>query len=348
MKHTHTIRDIAELAGVSKGTVDRVIHKRGKVSPKALENVTKLLDEINYKPNLIARNLKINKVYRICVLIPDPKKDAYWNPCIDGINNVISKLDAFGINIETSFFNPKSSKSFSEANITIQGTIPDAIILVPLFHKEAIIAIENYNALGIMVSTFNNRIDSSSIESFVGQDLNQSGRVAAKLLDGILNKEGDVAVVHIDENYKNVVHMQGKEKGFRDYFKQTNNFKNNIIAYKLKQSDFKNALTIFLKEHKNLVGIFVTTSKVYQVAAVMQGITERKIVVIGYDLLNENVMYLKNGTIDFLIQENLKQQAFLGVNIIAEHLLFGTEIPDKILLPIDIINSENVNSYLDV
>ena len=62
MKKNYTIKDIAELAGVSKGTVDRVIHKRGKVSSKALEQVNKVLDQIEYKPNPIAKSLKNNKV----------------------------------------------------------------------------------------------------------------------------------------------------------------------------------------------------------------------------------------------------------------------------------------------
>ena len=61
MKKNYTIKDIAELAGVSKGTVDRVIHKRGKVSSKALEQVNKVLDQIEYKPNPIAKSLKNNK-----------------------------------------------------------------------------------------------------------------------------------------------------------------------------------------------------------------------------------------------------------------------------------------------
>ena len=39
MTRKYTIKDIAEIAGVSKGTVDRVLHKRGKVSKKALEKV---------------------------------------------------------------------------------------------------------------------------------------------------------------------------------------------------------------------------------------------------------------------------------------------------------------------
>jgi len=82
MDKKYTIKDIAELAGVSKGTVDRVLHQRGKVSDKAQESVEKILKEIDYQPNPIARNLKNNKVYRICVLLPDPKEDAYWAPAV--------------------------------------------------------------------------------------------------------------------------------------------------------------------------------------------------------------------------------------------------------------------------
>ena len=42
MDKKHTIKDIAKLAGVSKGTVDRVLHKRGKVSPAAFEKVNEV------------------------------------------------------------------------------------------------------------------------------------------------------------------------------------------------------------------------------------------------------------------------------------------------------------------
>ena len=58
----YTIKDIATLAGVSKGTVDRVLHNRGKVSEEALDKVNKILKEIDFQPNPIARNLKNNKM----------------------------------------------------------------------------------------------------------------------------------------------------------------------------------------------------------------------------------------------------------------------------------------------
>lgn len=93
MEKIYTIKDIAELAGVSKGTVDRVLHKRGKVSEDALKKVNEVLDKIDYQPNLMARSLKKKQIYSICVLIPDSANDPYWQPCIDGINEAKKSLN---------------------------------------------------------------------------------------------------------------------------------------------------------------------------------------------------------------------------------------------------------------
>ena len=57
------IKDIAERAGVSEGTVDRVIHGRPSVSPKAMAKVKKALEELDYKPNMYASALAYNESY---------------------------------------------------------------------------------------------------------------------------------------------------------------------------------------------------------------------------------------------------------------------------------------------
>ena len=62
-KENIRIKDIAERAGVSVGTVDRVLHNRPNVSKKALEKVNKALEEMDYKPNMYASALAYNKSY---------------------------------------------------------------------------------------------------------------------------------------------------------------------------------------------------------------------------------------------------------------------------------------------
>lgn len=346
MDKKHTIKDIAKLAGVSKGTVDRVLHERGKVSSKALEKVNEVLKVIDYEPNFIARNLKNNKNYRICILLPDPKIDPYWIPCLNGIDDAKKEFKVYNLVIETFYFNPEEKKSFLKANEEVLKFSPDAVLVAPLFHKEAVEIIKKYDSLNIIVNTFNNQVDSVLVKSFVGQDLFKSGRVAAKLLDSITNF-GQIAIVHIDETYKNAVYIQEKERGFRDYFEEKEDSKYTITTLKLKNPNIENNFNIFLNENPDLTAIFITTSKVYQLAKIINEIDHEKISVVGYDLIDENIIYLKQGIIDFLINQNPKRQVYLGVCSLVEHFLFNKSNSQKNLLPIDIINSENFDLYLE-
>ena len=52
-----TIKDVAKLAGVSPSTVSRVIADNRRISPATKERVKKLMTELDYHPNMIARSL---------------------------------------------------------------------------------------------------------------------------------------------------------------------------------------------------------------------------------------------------------------------------------------------------
>ena len=346
MNKKHTIKDIAKLAGVSKGTVDRVLHKRGKVSQKALESVNTVLSEIEYEPNLIARNLKINKIYTISVVLPDPSFDSYWQPCFKGIEEAIKEFKAFNLSIKTHYFNPEDNKSFITVNETVLNLAPDAVLLAPLFYKEALKIVEKYNQKKIVVNTFNNQVESNEIKHFVGQDLHRSGRVAAKLMEAIAQK-GKITIIHIDEKFKNAIHMQEKEKGFRNYFLENANSDYEIITLKLKRINYDTKLNDFLHENKDLSGVFITTSKAYQIAKIINESANNKISIIGYDLLDKNINLLNQGIIDFLINQNPKQQVYLGISSLVDHFIFGKQLSNETLLPIDIVNSENASYYIE-
>ncbi len=73
------IKDIAELAGVSIGTVDRVLHKRGEVAEKTREKVIKIVKDLDYSPNVIARALKSKKKINLVSFLPEPTEEsAFW------------------------------------------------------------------------------------------------------------------------------------------------------------------------------------------------------------------------------------------------------------------------------
>ncbi|KVV15665.1 Maltose operon transcriptional repressor [Flavobacterium sp. TAB 87] len=343
MDKKYTIKDIALMARVSKGTVDRVLHKRGKVSPAALERVTAVLAKINYEPNVIARNLKNNKISRIAVILPDPKIDPYWAPCLDGVAQALEEFRAFNLSVESYFFDPESTSSFLKINKEVLELAPDAVLLAPFFYKETIKISNKYDESGIIVATFNNQIESEAIKSFVGQDLFKSGRVAAKLMNVL--SANKIAIIHIDESVKNASHMQEKEKGFKSYFEEKENKNFEITTLKLKNPDFTINFEHFLKENSQLNGIFVTTSKVYQIAKMVQKLAPNKISIIGYDLIDDNISFVKEGVIDFLIHQNPKRQAYLSITNIADNIVYGKDIPTNTLLPIDIINSENIDTY---
>ena len=81
------ISDIARMAGVSVGTVDRILHNRGKVSKTAQEKVNRVLQEVEYRPNLMARSLALKKQFNIAALIPAFRPGEYWEKVAEGADS---------------------------------------------------------------------------------------------------------------------------------------------------------------------------------------------------------------------------------------------------------------------
>ena len=101
------IKDIAVLAGVSEGTVDRVLHNRGEVSKKSKEAVEKVLKEINYSPNLLARSLASKKHYRFACFIPAYQPGEYWESIETGFDR--AKIEAALTGIGRDAFAPAAA-----------------------------------------------------------------------------------------------------------------------------------------------------------------------------------------------------------------------------------------------
>ena len=64
-----TIRDVAKKADVGVGTVSRVLNNSPAVSKATREKVLNVIDELDYIPNPIARQLSIGRTLTICILL---------------------------------------------------------------------------------------------------------------------------------------------------------------------------------------------------------------------------------------------------------------------------------------
>src|SRR5690349_11560589 len=132
------IKDIAEKAGVSPGTVDRVLHNRGRVSEEARIKVLSIVKELNYEPNLSARALGSNRTYRLAALIPDPGVDFYWDAPRRGIEKAEKELKQYGIVVEQYIFNPYNVNSFLEKAFAVGRANPDGILVAPIYYREVL------------------------------------------------------------------------------------------------------------------------------------------------------------------------------------------------------------------
>ena len=345
MKKKYTIKDIAQLAGVSKGTVDRVLHKRGSVSKKAHEKIDRILREIEYQPNPIARNLKKNRTYRICVLIPDTEKDPYWIPAHRGVCEAAEEFKPFGILLEEFCYHPGCEESFIEKSHEAMASKPDAFLMAPLFQEASLAIMKKCKEAKVRVALFNNHIATLNNEIFIGQDLFQSGKIAGGLIHKMIGEDAQIAIIHINKE----PHMQLKENGFKAYF-QEKNVSISLLKSKTFQTsnvtEFQEDVCLFLKQHPNLAALFVTNSKVHTLLDIVEQVGD-KCIIVGYDLLEKNVAYLKKDKIDFLIHQKIKSQAYLGITYFAEFFLFGKKPPTERLLPIDIVTAENVQYYYE-
>ena len=70
-----SVKDVAVLAGVAVGTVSRVINNSGAVKPATREKVNAAIKQLNYIPNEVARNFKMQKSKMVALLLP-----SIWHP----------------------------------------------------------------------------------------------------------------------------------------------------------------------------------------------------------------------------------------------------------------------------
>ncbi len=341
-----TIKEIAELAGVSRGSVDRVLHNRGNISPAIKEKIEKVLKEINYKPNVSASLLAKNKTSKILIIIPRADKDQYWELPTKGIKEGAKLVSHYPIELEWMTFNNESDNSFKNTLQKALISAPDAILLAPELKKESQEFITKIKERDIPIVTINTQLGDGSTVPYIGQDSLQSGTIAGRLFDLLIPGIRDILIINMGGNTENAQHVINKEAGLRLFFADKNN-KVNINTIEIDNYEDTTQVRNIVEERLDgIQGIFVTNSRIYKLEnALRSQLEKRDIKLIGYDLIAPNVKLLKEGFVSFLLNQNPKQQGLLAINMLTQKILFKQDIPLVSNFPIDIIIKENCDYF---
>ncbi|SNZ00048.1 LacI family DNA-binding transcriptional regulator [Flagellimonas pacifica] len=344
-----TIKEIAKLAKVSPGTVDRVIHNREGVSEKTAERIRVILKEHNFKVNRIAQSLAMKKKYTIAVLMPGyDEENPFWRSPLEGIQKAKEEVRSFGVAVETFYFDQKNPKTYIDSFGELLKANPQGVVLVPTFKKETkeltnILVQENipYVFLNIALEGYNNL-------SFIGQDSYKSGYLAGKLMQLCLKENDHILTVHSRPDLSNFNNIEQRIKGFDTYFKEKHlkNTNHSIEIVDFWDTEKVKAIIFnLLKEEPKIKGIFVPNSRSYTIADHVSGFRAKIPFLIGFDTTEPNLHALMDEKITFLISQKPFQQGYRAISSLSKLLLYN-EIPQtEILSSIEIVTKENIPVY---
>jgi len=344
------IKDIAEKAGCSIGTVDRVIHNRGKVAEPVRERILKIIKELDYKPNVNARVLASKQTLILGILLPSYKKGEYWElPCM-GITEAMERYNEQGYNIEARWFTYNSPEKFYQVGMKIISDEIDGIIMNPATYRESVRLVRSFFQNNKPFILIDSDIHGTPSLSFIGKDPVQSGLTVAKLIHQLtrhISGTKSAWIINLSGSPNQTYAFLAREIGLMNYFMD----KELQEEYSFQTFDMndKGTQKVVDEEIESMLGkgiphaIYVTGSRVHRIAASIKKFRpEPKPVLIGHDLIPRNMDRVKDETIDFLIEEEARRQGYLAVESMIRSLTYKEAIPKKQMMNLMIYTRENL------
>jgi LacI family transcriptional regulator len=342
-----TIKQIAGLAGVSRGTVDRVLHNRAGVEPSVRVCVQKILADVDYKPNSVALALKrLEKSITLGFIITD-LRNPFWHGIVRGFRNAEKEFKSHGVKLRQLNMKAISPKEQIRCMDELLGSGEKISgMLIAGINSTKITDYVNNISDSIPVITFNTDINGSRRLCFVGQNHLEAGHVAGRLMSLLLKQGGKIAT--FAGTSQTLAHVE-RFVGFRESLRKLS--PNSIVLEPIyhKETDeagYRAALRAL--RIPDIAALYVTGEGSIGVAKALKESGQRPHVkMICYDMVDGIIKAVKDEIVDYTIGQKEYVQGYLPVKLMYEYLTFGTPPPsEKIYTDIDIRVKENID-YTD-
>ncbi|MGE4549269.1 MAG: LacI family DNA-binding transcriptional regulator [Intestinibacillus sp.] len=341
-----TIRRIAEMTGVSRGTIDKVLHDRPGVSDEVRARIKKLLEEQEYRPNRAAKALNMAQIpRRIAVIIP-PLNNPYFAKIKAGMDDAYERLRDYGMQIEYFFCDVTHVREVLSLINYVEESGFDGLIIRGTRSESLRDRLNSYAQTDRPVLLIDSDVPGVNRLCLVGEDCIRSGRLAASLLAKSIGHKGQVAIISGSEEVSaHKQRIQGFMEAIQEKYPEMTvvetiqSLEQSVIAYDKTSS--------LLGRHPALGGIFSVAGCTGDIGqAILDSGRQGRVKLVCYNFTPDIAALVRKGVVEFTIGLAPFRQGSLAIETLFRYL-FNKEKPDGkfIKMPIFIGVDENIELY---
>lgn len=311
-----TIKKIAEEAGVSIGTVDRVLHNRPYVKAEVRERVLKVIEELNYRPNRMASALALSGVPRRLAVI-QPEWDEYIrDEMAAGVTRFRDERQDYNVHVDTYSY-PK--RDMTACLRFVDQAVRDGVRGIALCAsdcEEVRTKLEELAERGIHVVTFNSDIPAGPRLCYVGEDARHAGRVAGGIAAKFLRPGQPLLLAYGGPAYAG---HKARADGFLEKIQEAGLQAQDcriVTTHDAYDPTFQ-AVRQALMEDASLSYIYMANASVPACVDAIRLYRGKGMVrVLSHDSSPEIRELLKSGEVDFTIGQDLAYQSYQALSLL--------------------------------
>lgn len=316
-----TIKMIAEQAGVSIGTVDRVLHGRPYVKEEVRERVLQVMETLDYHPNRMASALATSGTPRRFAVV-QPRWDGYVGRAIAlGIFRFREERRDYNISVAVEEYPLNRTDECLRLLEKLAAEQVDGIALCASDCPEVREKLWELSQRGMPVVTFNSDITGAKRLCYVGEDGHRAGRIAGEIASKLCRPGDHIQVVYAGPGY---VSHKARVDGFLERMGELG-FPEEGFQVAVTYNDYDltlAAVTQALETWPDLRCVYMANLSVPAcVVAIRRAGKEGLVRVLAHDSSPEIRAFLKTGQVDFTIDQNLTYQSQQALSVLFRSVL---------------------------
>lgn len=337
-----TIKEIAELAGVSRGTVDRVLNNRGSVNAKTAEKILEIAKAVDYRPNRAGLALAAQKRRLKLGVILFGNSNPFFDEVMKGVRYQEEKLASYNCSIVVKQISYDATEQLAAINELLSQEV-HGIVLAPYNSPKIVQKINTLYDMGIPVVTTNTDVSNSKRIAYVGSNDFLSGETAGGLMG--LMTTGEIHTGIILGSQQILCHTD-RACGFQSCI-QKKYPRIHVTALVQNQDDEVESFHVtqqLLQTHPEINALYFAAGGVYGgCKAVLAENRSNSLTIITHDKVDTTRSFVKDGIISATICQQPFVQGSKSLDILFNYLTAG-ELPEKELnyVTVDIRIAENI------